>query len=142
MNINNCDTTTVKLPGLRITTLNRSKVKLKTNSDIKISFVFSHDKHIRSYFYARDDWIHVFHPKATKKYLKYNNNLATEFFDGNIKVIHPQIVSMIDSNFEKQIKKNILDINPIAILCDNNTIFRKILDLDSKKYDRAFIGLM
>jgi hypothetical protein len=127
--------------SLRPTELNLIKKGNKeVLSDIRILFVFSHNNSIKSYFYSRDDWIHILRPKLSLKFLKQHRNLKREDFIEGIRIFYVDSIDEIDEGFRRKIEKCSELNEPICILCkDNKTFDRLIFFADSVELERDFI---
>lgn len=136
------DITNPDYKSLRPTNLSLITLSKKNNLDIRLLFVFAHNKYIKSHFYSRDDWIHIFSHSTYKKYIKYNKNInEEELWDDGIKVFLLNNTNQINDEFKKRLKTESKLAHPIAILCKNKKIFKEISEFtEDMKLSRWFVG--
>jgi hypothetical protein len=130
-----------KLPAsLRPTNLNLLKIGDNLDIDIRLLFIASHNKCIRSYFYNNDSWIHILNPQLSTKYLKHNKNLKREDYEDEVKIYFFDSVDEINESFIKELeeedKKRFI---PIAILCKGKNVFEKLKKINKESLSRMII---
>jgi hypothetical protein len=94
--------------------------------DIRLLFVFSHERYIKSYLYYREDWIQILTPKMSAKYLKHNKKLKKENWDQGVNVHFIENYKINKDKFLKELKKEIEWGHPIAFVCKNERIYDKL----------------
>jgi hypothetical protein len=117
------------LESLRPTNLNLIEISNKLNLDIRLLFVFSTNKCIKSYFFSRDDWIHIIEPKLTTKYLKQNKHIKREDYDKGFRIFFIESIDEINKAFINKLNP---EYGSIAILCKNNKVLKKLKEMKLK----------
>ncbi len=89
----------------------------------KIRFIFSHSSCIRSYFYARDDWVHLIAPKLSTKFLKQNRQISRDEIKDGIRILTldsdeeiPEILDKLKTDRKSS----------IAVLCNKVDVFNNL----------------
>jgi hypothetical protein len=118
--------------SLRPTNLNLISKGKKDELDIRLIFVFSHNKYIKSYFYSREDWIHLMCPKLSIKYLKQNKDMKRDDWDDGIKTFFIDSLEEIDSSFIEKLKEYDECNYPITILCKGKEVFKELKNLNDE----------
>jgi hypothetical protein len=131
-----------KFPAsLRPCSINLIK-KGKFNEDPKITlhFVASHNRLMKSYFYDREDWIHIISPKLSIKFLKQNKDLKREDWKDGIKVFYFDDPEEIDEKFKIRLKKETKQTHPIAVLIKGKDTFMRIKEFSKNiKLNRMWV---
>jgi hypothetical protein len=115
--------------SLRPCKINLVKEGEKNSLDIRLLFVFSHERHIKSYLYSRRDWIQILTPKMSAKYLKHNKELENENWDQGVNVHFIKDSRVINEELIKKLKEEIKWAHPIAFVCKSEKIFNKLTEI-------------
>ena len=126
--------------NLRPTILNLIKKGRETNLQIKLLFIFTHNKKIKAYFYNAPEKIHILSLKLSLKYIKANLSMRREeFFDG-VKIYFFDRPDDISEEFTKKLEQDLKYTYPIAILCKRKETYERLLQFtENVKLTREFI---
>ncbi|MCF7860947.1 hypothetical protein K9M79_01785 [Candidatus Woesearchaeota archaeon] len=114
--------------------------KAQDPASVTLHFIFSHNRFIKSYFYARDDWIHILTPKLTTKFIKQNKDIKREDWRDGVRIFYLEESDEIDEKFKRKLKKESKGCYPIAILVKWKRTYERIKEFEKNiKLNRQMI---